>query len=280
MRPAQNRCLRGVTLWPAMINITPIHTFSDNFVWLIHAPEDSRGAVVDPGDARPVLERLEREGITLAAILITHKHSDHTGGIRTLTARFPEIPVYGPAREVITGLTHTLAEGDAVALPGIDGPLRVMDVPGHTEGHIAYYYDHAGRRLLFCADTLFSVGCGRVFSGTFDQLHDSLMRIAALPGDTALYCAHEYTLDNIGFAKWVEPGNRALLTREEQAHAQLDSGGDTVPSTLDQERATNPFLRIGEPAVISAVEAHAGRVMTSSRDTFRTLRQWKDRDYD
>ena len=263
-----------------MLDIDCIHAFSDNLIWLLRSPEKLSGVVVDPGDSRPVLDRLEAEGLDLAAILITHKHGDHVGGIHQILARWPGIPVYGPAHEPIPGITHRLGSGDRVTLDAIEAQFEVLDVPGHTEGHIAYFREHGQQPVLFCGDTLFSVGCGRVFSGTHEQLHDSLMRIRDLPQNTLAYCAHEYTLDNIGFAKWVEPDNRALLERERQAFAQLDNDGDTVPSRIVTEMATNPFMRVTEDSVIAAVERHAGRRMRDSRDTFRTVRTWKDTEYD
>ena len=263
-----------------MLDIVPIHAFSDNFIWLARGPDGRSAVVVDPGDANPVLKRLAKEGLDLVAILITHKHGDHVGGIRQLLAHQPGIPVYGPANEPIPEITHRLGDGDRLVLDAIETEFTVLDVPGHTEGHIAYLGGRKEHRVLFCGDTLFSVGCGRVFSGTHEQLHDSLMRISELPGNTLAYCAHEYTLDNIGFAKWVEPDNPALIERQHEAFEQLDNGADTVPSHIATERATNPFLRVNEASVIAAAERHAGRPMRDSRDTFKTIRTWKDNKYD
>lgn len=259
-----------------MLEIEALHAFSDNFIWMLKPASDQPVTVVDPGDAGPVLARLSELERPLGAILVTHKHSDHIGGIPQLLQAFPDATVFGPADEPIASLTERVGDGDRVRIPGDDNPFTVIDVPGHTEGHIAYYRDG----LLFCGDTLFSVGCGRVFSGSFEQLHDSLLRIAALPGDTLCYCAHEYTLDNIGFAKWVEPENPALATREQACHQLLDDGRNTVPMDLVGEKACNPFLRFLQPTVVAALEAHYGRTMADSRDSFRCLRQWKDREYD
>ncbi len=258
-----------------MPEITPVPAFDDNYVWLL-AGEGGRAVVVDPGDEEPVLETLRARGLELAAILITHKHGDHTGGVDGLLEAWPGIPVYGPAGEPIRCLTHSLDEGDTVAVPGFDAVFRVMLVPGHTEGHLAYLQDDA----LFCGDTLFAAGCGRVFSGTHEQLHHSLRRFAALPPETRVYCAHEYTLDNLGFARWVEPDSAAVAERLEREQARRQAGEPTLPSTIGLELRTNPFMRTGEAAVIAAAERHAGRVLSGGAEVFRAIRDWKDREYD
>jgi hydroxyacylglutathione hydrolase len=258
-----------------MARITPIPAFDDNYIWLLSAAGHDGCAVVDPGDEDPVLERLAAEGLRLDAILITHKHGDHTGGIQGLKARWPEARVYGPAGERVPLLDRPLGEGDEVDL-GPLGLYRVMDVPGHTEGHIAYH----GHGVLFCGDTVFAGGCGRVFSGTFEQLSDSLARIAELPPDTLLYCAHEYTLDNLGFARWVEPHNPDLDEREAADRASRERGEPTVPSSLALELATNPFLRQDQPAVIAAAEQWAGESLPGRHAVFHAIRSWKDREYD
>lgn len=258
------------------MQVHPIPAFDDNYIWLLRRQGVNRCAVVDPGDEDPVIDYLVREGLSLSAILITHKHGDHTGGIVALKSRWLDARVFGPAHEPIAQLEKKLEEGDRVALPDLDLVFKVMDVPGHTEGHIAYF----GEGGLFCGDTLFAGGCGRVFSGTFEQLSDSLQRIAALPPTTRIYCAHEYTLANLGFAKWVEPNNDALLIRSREDEQKRQQGQPTVPSLLATELATNPFLRTGEPAVVSAARAWAGRPLRGHREVFKALRQWKDRDYD
>ena len=196
-----------------MTHITPLPAFDDNYIWLLRPPDGTGVAVVDPGDEVPVLEALARAGLTLSAILITHHHGDHTGGVADLIAAYPGVQVLGPKDPRIQGITQALGEGDEVRLPGFPEPLRVMEVPGHTASHIAYRWGDA----LFCGDTLFAGGCGRVFDGTFEQLSASLLRIAALPPDTQVYCAHEYTLANLGFAKWVEPDSPALAERVRDA---------------------------------------------------------------
>lgn len=262
------------------MQITPIPAFSDNYLWLIHSPDSPRAAIVDPGDARPVIDTLQTLGLELGAILITHKHSDHIGGIADLLQKYPGIPVYGPSNEPIPALTVRLSEGDQVNLPWLNIKFQVFDTPGHTEGHIAYFNDQADVPVLFCGDTMFSVGCGRVFSGTFEQLHDSLHRLAELPANTQVYCAHEYTLDNIGFAEWVEPENTELADYKQECLDILDAGGATVPFQLAKQLQINPFLRVKHPLVVNAANQHAQRMLINSRSVFRELRTWKDREYD
>ncbi len=259
-----------------MLQIHPLPAFEDNYIWVLHPQGLDTCVVVDPGDEDPVIDYLRNRGLALSAILITHGHGDHTGGVRGLKQQWPEAVVYGPSGERIPVVERQLGEGDELALAGLGRGFRVMDVPGHTSGHLAYRLDEA----LFCGDTLFAGGCGRVFSGTHDQLSDSLRRIAALPPETLVYCAHEYTLANLGFALWVEPDNAAIEARREAEQAKRLQGKPTVPSSLALELETNPFLRTGEPAVIAAAEKWAGRPLNGHREVLRALRDWKDRDYD
>jgi hydroxyacylglutathione hydrolase len=231
--------------------------------------------VVDPGEAAPVLAYLEREALQLAGILITHHHADHVGGIGALTARHPA-PVFGPARESIPGRTRAVAEGDVIALPEAGLELSVLDVPGHTSGQVAYVGRCDGNAITFTGDTLFTCGCGRIFEGTPAQMLASLSKLAALAGDTLVYCGHEYTIANLRFALAVEPGNEELHERQRRDAAKREEGLPTVPARMDLERATNPFLRAAEPAVFAAAEARAGRPLADVVDAFATLREWKN----
>lgn len=259
-----------------MTEISAIPAFSDNYIWLLRDTDAATVAVVDPGDADPVLDRLCELKLDLGALLITHHHYDHTGGIDALVAAFPKVRVFGPDDTRIKGVTDPVGEGDLVRMPGVSLALEVLALPGHTSSHIGYY----GGGALFCGDTLFAAGCGRVFDGTMSDLAASLTRIAALPPETQCYCAHEYTLDNLGFAGWVEPDSVALQQREQSTQALREAGTATVPSTLSLECATNPFLRTTQPEVIARAEQRAGRKLASPAEVFEVLRRWKDDDYD
>lgn len=251
------------------INIFAIPAFHDNYIWLIHTG-GNECAVVDPGDARPVLQALEQEGLELAYILITHHHADHIGGLGELVKAYrPE--VIGPADDRIKGLDVVVHQGDKARLPLLDLEFDVLEVPGHTLTHIAYH----GHGSLFCGDTLFSVGCGRLFEGTAEQMQTSLDKFAALPADTLVYCAHEYTLSNCKFALAVEPNNEMLQRRTHQVEVARSQGAITIPSTLKEELAVNPFLR---SRVSSVVEAARQRNSTAEPgvSTLRIIREWKD----
>jgi hydroxyacylglutathione hydrolase len=256
-----------------MAAIIPIPAFSDNYVWLLRA--GASAAVVDPGDAKPVLDYLDRERLALVAVLATHHHADHVGGISALLERF-DVPVYGPAGEKIPRRTRALREGDRIAIPALGATFDTLDIPGHTAGHIAYCGMFGGALALFCGDTLFAAGCGRLFEGTPDQMWASLSKLAALPGETRVYCGHEYTLANLRFAAAVEPRSAALAERTARERAKRDEGLPTVPSTIAEERATNPFLRANVPEVRAAAQAHAGRALDDPASTFAVLRSWKN----
>ena len=256
------------------LQILPLRAFKDNYIWALR-----RGgvvAIVDPGDAQPVLDYLAAEGLRLAAILATHHHPDHVGGIAELLQTHP-VPVYGPLGEPIAELSHRVKGGDRVELAELGVALDVLDIPGHTRAHIGYY----GANILFCGDTLFACGCGRVFEGTPRQLHASLEKLMALPDDTQVYCAHEYTLSNIAFAKAVEPDNAALAERERRETTLRQNDRPTLPSTIRREKDTNPFVRVTHPDVIAAANRHLGHSAGGRIDdpaaVFTALREWKNR---
>ena len=252
-----------------MFDVIRIPAFKDNYIWLLR--KGASAAVVDPGGAAPVLEVLRREGLALAAILVTHHHNDHQGGVAGLLAHSPSAEVFGPAHESITGVTRPLRGGERIRLEPLGLELQVIAVPGHTLGHLAYY----GEGCLFCGDTLFAGGCGRLFEGTPLSMYESLARLCALPDDTRVYCAHEYTEANLRFALAVEPGNRALRRRADEVAVIRAKGMATVPSTLAVEKATNPFLRCKEPEIVDAVHAR-GIAGSDSVAVFAALREWKN----
>lgn len=253
------------------MKLIPLPAFDDNYIWMLH---DGRNAlVVDPGDPQPVLDALRREGVQLQAILVTHHHFDHTGGIDALRES-SGAAVYGPATENIPKPLTGLSGGQKVT--ALDLEFTVRDVPGHTAGHIAYVCQQVdGSALLFCGDTLFSGGCGRLFEGTPVQMLASLTLLADLPGDTRVCCTHEYTLSNLEFALEIEPDNPDLLTYHAHCKRLRSHGQPTLPTTIALERKINPFLRSSEPTVIAAVRAYDA-VCVEQSGAFATLRQWKN----
>jgi hydroxyacylglutathione hydrolase len=254
-----------------MTDVLHACAFEDNYIWLIRGKSPDRVAIVDPGDADPVLAVLEKQRLKPAAILCTHHHGDHVGGVEDILKHYT-VPVYGPARERIPAVTHRLKEGDHVDLPGLGLGFNVLDVPGHTAGHIAYY----GAGMLFCGDTMFSAGCGRLFEGTAEQMVSSLSKFSGLPEATQMYCGHEYTEANLRFALAVEPDNADTRAHCDWARARRAGNQPTLPSTIGLERRINPFLRWGEPAVRVAAENKAGRGLDSAVAVFAAVRRWKD----
>jgi hydroxyacylglutathione hydrolase len=253
------------------VSITPLPAFSDNYLWLLD--HDGHAAVVDPGDPAPVQRALAERKLTLDAILVTHHHGDHVGGLAAL--RSTGATVYGPRAEAIDGVDVPLGAGDRVEVLGVS--FSVLEVPGHTSGHIAYFAGALEPPVLFCGDTLFACGCGRLFEGTPAQMLTSLDRLSALPAATRVYCAHEYTLANIRFALAVEPANAELQKRARDAALLRERGDPTVPSTIALELATNPFMRSDAPGVRNAAGARAGASTGTDRvRTFTTIRKWKD----
>lgn len=254
-----------------MLKVSHVRAFEDNYIWLIHSPQDAKRVVaVDPGDAVPVEQELAN-GLELAGILITHRHADHVGGVAPLS-RERRIPVFGPATEKMPVPVQALQEGDTATFEALGLEFRVLDVPGHTAGHIAY----VGHGALFSGDTLFSAGCGRLFEGTPEQMTRSLAKLASLPEETQVYCGHEYTVNNLKFALAVEPENEYSVEYLEECRARRTRGEATVPSTMRRERNVNPFLRCDRQSVKQAAEAKVGRGLQNHIEVFAVIRQWKD----
>ena len=254
------------------MKLIPLPAFQDNYLWVLH--DGHRAVVVDPGDAQPVLDFLQRDGLQLEAILVTHHHPDHIGGVDALRDA-TGAKVYGPARETIPQPLQRLTEGDTVTVLGLT--FNVIDVPGHTSGHIAYYCSNVdGHPLLFCGDTLFSGGCGRLFEGTPAQMLSSLDKLAALPGDTRVCCTHEYTLSNLKFARAVEPGNAELIHYSQRCQELRERDLPTLPSTIAQEKLINPFLRTRLPGVVQAARAFDAATPEDEVAVFAAIRQWKN----
>lgn len=254
--------------------LVPLPALSDNYIWLLS--QNGKAIVVDPGEAKPVLAYLDEHKLSLTAILLTHHHGDHTAGVPELQ-QATGATVYGPAQEKLPACDHRLAEGDTITLTGPTLSLSILDVPGHTAGHIAFYgLIDDSQPVLLCGDTLFSAGCGRLFEGTPAQMVESMGKLRTLPPDTLVCCGHEYTLSNLRWAMHVEPDNDMLQQRWEQASKLREKGLPTLPSTIGSELDCNPFLRLAEPAIVAAVSAYATAAVSSEVDVFACLREWKN----
>ena len=250
--------------------VVPLRAFNDNYIWTLC--DATHAIVVDLGDAKLVLSYLTAEKLELAAIVTTHHHADHIGGVKELIKN-RQIPVYGPHDPRVPDATQRLKEGESITLPHFGVHLKVMEVPGHTSSHIAYY----GADMLFCGDTMFAAGCGRLFEGTPAQMHDSLSKFMRLPDHTRVYCAHEYTLANIRFARTADPDNTTLADWEARARAMREVDAPTVPSTIGLERAGNPFVRCTESAIIASASQHAGKPLNDAISVLAAIREWKNK---
>jgi len=255
--------------------IYPIPAFSDNYIWIFTDGEND-ACVVDPGDSNVVAEYLGNHNLSLSHILLTHHHPDHTGGVKALADRF-DSQVIGPAKSPFGAIDHPVSEGQRLTVLGFQ--FGVLEVPGHTLDHIAYYCDSApdgDGPLVFCGDTLFAAGCGRIFEGNPSMMFQSLQKLAALPAATRVFCTHEYTLANLQFANAAEPENKELQQRTASAKQARDSNQPTLPSNIGLELATNPFLRCSQPTLARSAATQHGSQVTDPVEVFATLRRWKD----
>lgn len=255
-----------------LIQVRPVRAFLDNYIWLIESPRaPGRLVAVDPGDSEPVRAELRRSGASLAAILLTHHHPDHIGGVESLL-ELGEVPIIGPDDSRIPVPHRAVGDADRCVLPELGLEFEILAVPGHTLSHIAF----VGHGALFCGDTLFSAGCGRMFEGTAAQMNNSLNRLRGLPPETRMYCGHEYTAANLRFALTVEPANQGARDYRDAVQEARAADRPTLPSLLSLEARVNPFLRCNIPAVRGAAEAHAGRPLADPAEVFGVLRAWKD----
>lgn len=250
--------------------IIPIPAFNDNYIWLFRDSNTKLAWVVDPGDAVPVLNALEQYQLTLAGILLTHHHRDHSGGIGELTKHFKDITVIGSEHSAITSITHRVNESDTVSCSPYQ--FSVLEIPGHTLDHIAFY----NNEVLFCGDTLFSFGCGKIFEGTPAQMYHSLNKLKQLPDQIKMYCGHEYTLANLRFAHAVEPNNSLLLSATNDIKSILKTNISSLPSTMQIQKQLNPFLRCDQIEVIQSVEQYASKKLNNPIEVFAVLREWKN----
>jgi hydroxyacylglutathione hydrolase len=258
----------------SLMNLVALPAFADNYIWMLH--DGTRAWVVDPGDAAPVRDALQARGLALAGILVTHHHPDHVGGVDELRPLLAgtQGAVHGPARETVPAPFVPHVDGDRVDVLG--HVFEVLDVPGHTAGHVAYLQRDDDEALLFCGDTLFSAGCGRLFEGTPAQMRHSLTRLGELPAGTRVCCTHEYTLSNLRFAAAVEPGNKAIRAHAERCRSLREAGTPTLPSSIGLELEINPFLRCDQAEVIASARAQ-GAGGADPLDVFTALREWKNR---
>ncbi|GAA6173709.1 hydroxyacylglutathione hydrolase [Colwellia sp. KU-HH00111] len=272
--------MHSIKTTPWAVNVQSIKAFSDNYIWALTSKESQALALVDPGDADSCIAFIEKNQLVLTAILITHHHADHTGGINQLRhycqkKQWP-LTVYGPANELIPHCDVKLDESHTVHLSALNIELEVIDLPGHTAGHIAYFTRCNTQPILFCGDTLFSGGCGRLFEGTAKQMLASLTKLTHLPDDTQVYCAHEYTQANLKFALTVDPKNQALIDYNNQVNQLRANNQATIPTTIETEKQINPFLRSEELSVQASAIAFKASTKTNSLDVFTTIRSWKD----
>lgn len=254
--------------------VHPLPALNDNYIWVIVHLERKKAAVVDPGASKPVLDFLKTSSFELSAILVTHHHWDHTQGLEEILPQY-RVPVYFPASEPVFGGTHPVKEPDVITLEGLQLDFRIIDIPGHTLGHVAYW----STPWIFTGDTLFSAGCGKVFEGTPQQMYRSLMKLKQLDAKTELFCGHEYTLDNLKFAQMVEPHNFDIQQRICEVKGLREAGLPTLPSTLAIESKINPFLRCQVPSVIQSAEAHYRHPLRDETSVFAVLRDWKNQFY-
>jgi len=259
------------------VKIVPLHAFKDNYIWMLLDEKTQSAVCVDPGEAAPVIAYLKEHRYNLTAILITHHHWDHTNGLKKLVESYEEIPVFGPANSTVSQITHPVSESDNnhITLPGLkDLNFTVLNIPGHTKDHIAYY--DKPNHLLFCGDTLFAGGCGRVFEGTDEEFYHSLKKLAKLPKRTLIYCGHEYTEHNLRFALTLEPDNQDLQKRIETTSLQRKNLEPSLPSLMKMEHLTNPFLRCGEDTLRQNLEKRLGHLVGTDLDIFTLIRKWKN----
>ena len=254
-----------------MLEIIPVTALKDNYIWLLENKINQHAVIVDPSEHEPVLKSIKTRGLIPVAILITHHHWDHVGGIGGLTNEY-DIPVYTPKNEVVKGSTNPVGEGDIINLSELSLNISILDVPGHTSGAVAYYTEN----MVFSGDTLFTAGCGRLFEGSPKEMYRSLMKIKGFPDDTLIYCGHEYTISNLKFASIVEKNNESIKKRLDMALQTRELNQPTVPANLEIEKQTNPFFRCEEKSVINAASTWAGRILNNPVEVFATIRSWKD----